>query len=71
MVTAFNVGEDVNITIKSRIASVSIQETNGKPLIRYDVVFTMPGGGITRKMISEDELLKLAEVEESKNESET
>lgn len=71
MITMFNVGETVDIIIKSRIASASIQEINGKPLIRYDVVFTMPGGGITRKMISEDELLKLAGVEGSGNESET
>lgn len=71
MVTAFNVGEEVNIAIKSRIASASIQSIDGKPVIRYDVVFTVPGGGITRKMISEDELLKLAGVEESENESET
>lgn len=71
MITAFNVGEDVDITIKSRIASASIQSIDGKPVIRYDVVFTMPGGGITRKMISEDELLKLADVEESENEPET
>lgn len=72
MVTMFNAGESINITIKARVSSISIYESNGKTDIRYDITFDQPGGGYTRKSIKEEDLLKLVNVEmENKDESET
>ena len=73
MITMFNVGDEIEITFRGKIDSISIDlNRSGNAEIRYGVVYTQPDGYVDHIMVNEDKLMELTKVEkENKNASET
>lgn len=65
MTTLFNVGDEIEITLKGKIDGISIGMNGSKePDIRYGVRYAQINGRRDYATISEDELLKLVKVKE-------
>lgn len=73
MITMFNVDDEVEITFRGKIDSISIGlNSSGNTEIQYGVIYTQPNGYVDHIMANEDKLMELTKVEkENENESET